>query len=81
MKVNVIKDAGTIPTTFIETEKDIYTTYGDESLDVASVKAARKMHKYLIDKTKLTAAQVDMLLSLVVNLMISQVVNPKNKGV
>lgn len=77
VKVSVLKDAGAIPTPFIETEKDIYTTYGDESLDVASVKAARKMHRYLTDKTKLTDAQAAMLLSLVGNLRISQVVNPK----
>ncbi len=77
VKVNVIKEGSDIPAPFIETKDAIYTTHGDESLDIASVTAARKMHRYLIQKTDLTDAQASMLLSLAGNLRISQVVNPR----
>ena len=77
VRVSVLKDAKELPTPFIETKDHIYTTYGDRSLDVASVNAARKMHQYLIKTTELTDAKASMLLSLVGNLRISQVVNPK----
>ncbi len=77
VKVSVVKDGSDIPTPFIETKNAIYTTHGDESLDVAAVAAARKMHQYLVRKTNLTDVQASMLLSLSGNLRISQVVNPR----
>ena len=77
VRVSVIKGDPGIPTPFIETESTIITTNGDEYLDAASIKAAGKMHKYLVKTTDLTDAQAAMLLSLVGNLRISQVVNPK----
>ena len=77
VKVSVIKNGSDIPTPFIETKEAVYTAHGDESLDIASVTAARKMHRYLTHKTGLTDTQASMLLSLVGNLRISQVVNPR----
>lgn len=77
VRVSVIKGNSGIPTPFIETERTIITTNADESLDAASIEAARKMHKYLIRTTDYTDAQAAMMLSLVGNLRISQVVNPK----
>jgi len=76
VKVSLIKDGSDIPTPFIESKDAIFTTHADESLDVASITAARKMHRYVMQKTGLTDAQASMLLSLVGNLRISQVVNP-----
>lgn len=78
VQVTVLKGrGGDIPTPFIETADAVYTTAANASLDIASVAAARKMHRYLIRETSLTDAQAAMLLSLVGQLRISQVVNPK----
>ncbi len=76
VKVDLIKGGTDIPTPFIETKDAIFTTHADRSLDAASVTAARKMHRYVMQKAGLTDAQASMLLSLVGNLRISQVVNP-----
>ncbi len=77
VRVSVIRGETELPTPFIETEDHIYTTFGDESLDAASVAAAGKMHRYLMKKSGLSDAQAAMLLSLAGDLRISQVVNPK----
>lgn len=77
VRVTVLKNASFLPTPFIETEDSVLTTYAHESLDEASVQAARKMHEYLIQTTDLTNAQAGMLLSLAGDLRISQVVNPR----
>ena len=55
------------------------TTAADPSLDVCSVKAAHKMHGFLMKHAGLSDAKAGMLLSLKGNLRISQVVNP-HKG-
>lgn len=65
-----------LPLPFIETEDAVYTVSADESLDVCSQAAARKMHRYLMENFRLTDAQAAMLLSLKGDLRITQVVNP-----
>ncbi len=74
VRVSVVKEA--LPTPFIETADSIYTAASDESLDIAAVNAARKMHRYLVESTELSDSQAAMLLSLAGDLRISQVVNP-----
>lgn len=77
VRVTVLKDAGVLPLPFIDTENAVYTAAADESLDAASIAAAQNMHAYLQAVTDLSDAQAAMLLSLVGNLRISQIVNPK----
>ena len=78
VRVSVLKGRGKdIPTPLVETADAILTTSADVSLDTASTAAARKMHDYLVRATDLTDAQAAMMLSLVGDLRISQVVNPK----
>ena len=77
VKVTVLKNRNDIPTPFIENDHAVFTTFADESLDVAHVEAAQRMHRYLVDTTKWTDAQAAMILSLAGDLRISQVVNPK----
>lgn len=75
VRVTVLKDCKQ-PTPLIEDAENVYTTFADPSLDIASVGAARKMHGYLMEQSGLTDAQAAMLLSLAGELRISQVVNP-----
>lgn len=56
VRVSLLKDAGELPTPFLETDDSIYTIAADESLDVASADAARRMHRYLTRTTALTDA-------------------------
>lgn len=74
LRVSVIKS--TLPTPFLVTEHACFTTAADPSLDVCSVQAARKMHRWLAASFALSDAQAAMLLSLNGNLRISQIVNP-----
>ena len=76
VRVTVLKDRADIPTPFLVTKDRYLTTAADPSLDVCSVKAARKMQKFLRDHAGLSLEQAGMLLSLAGNLRISQVVNP-----
>lgn len=76
VKVDVLKNRPDIPTPFIVTATHYLTTSADPSLDICSVAAARKMHRFLQQQAELTDAQSGMLLSLAGNLRISQVVNP-----
>jgi amidase len=76
VKVDVLKNRQDIPTPFIVTKSHYLTTAADKSLDVCSVAAAQKMHRFLQQHSELTDAQSGMLLSLAGNLRISQVVNP-----
>ncbi len=76
VKIDVLKNRNDIPTPFIVTKEKYLTTAADKSLDVCSIKAARKMHMFLQQHAGLTDAQSGMLLSLAGNLRISQVVNP-----
>ncbi len=76
LRVTVLKQPRNIPTPMVITDTACYTTAADESLDVCSIAAARKMHRWLIEEFDLTDAQAAMLLSLQGNLRISQVVNP-----
>ncbi len=77
VRVTVLKNKPDIPTPFIVTPTHFITAAADESLDVCSVAAARKMHRFLIEHAHVDAAKAGMLLSLQGNLRISQVVNPK----
>ena len=77
VKVSVLKEGLDRPLPFIETEAYIYTAGDGVTLDEASVQAAQNMHHYIIKECGLTDAQAAMLLSLVGNLRISQVVNPR----
>ena len=77
VKVDVLTNRPDIPTPFIVTHSHYITTAADDSLDVSSVEAAKKMHRFLQQHTDLTDAQCGMLLSLAGNLRISQVVNPE----
>ncbi len=77
VRVDVIKTDAYIPTPMIVTYTHFITAAAHESLDVCSVEAARKMHKFLTAHSPLPAAEAAMLLSLRGNLRISQVVNPK----
>ena len=75
-RVTVRKHPENIPTPMVITDTACYITAAGESLDVCSVAAARKMHRWLTEAFELTDAQAAMLLSLQGNLRISQVVNP-----
>ena len=77
VRVTVQKDAMDLPTPMIETDRAYCTTAADASLDVCSVTAAQKMHRWLMSRWDMTDAQAAMLLSLQGNLRISQVVNPR----
>ena len=79
LRVTVIPGGAGLPTPFLVTDRAVYTTAAAESLDECSVTAARKMHRFLIDRLGLTDAQAAMLLSLNGDLRITQVVNP-HKG-
>ena len=74
VRVTIVKEQ--LPTPFLETNDAIYTIAWDQSLDLASVDASRKMHQYLMSYSCLSDAQAAMLLSLVGDLRISQIVNP-----
>jgi amidase len=76
VKVDVLENRQDIPTPFIVTESHYITTAADPSLDVCSIAAARKMHRFLQQHSPLSDAQAGMLLSMAGNLRISQVVNP-----
>lgn len=76
VRVTVLKDREDIPTPFLVTKDRYLATAADPSLDVCSVKAARKMQRFLQDHAGLSPEQAGMLLSLAGNLRISQVVNP-----
>lgn len=67
-----------LETPFLETRDAFYTIASSESLDKCSVVASRKMHRFVLERYDLDAAQAAMLLSLYANLKISQVVNPQN---
>ena len=77
LRATVIPGDAGIPTPFLVTETACYTAAADPSLDVCSVQAARKMHRFLMTRAGLTDAQAAMLLSLRGNLRIAQVVNPR----
>lgn len=77
VRVTVQKAAADLPTPMIETDRTYCTTAADASLDVCSVTAAQKMHRWLMSRWDMTDAQAAMLLSLQGNLRISQVVNPR----
>ena len=77
VKVDVLAGRQDIPTPFIVTERSYVTTAAHSSLDVGSILAARKMHRFLQRHSDLSDAQTGMLLSLAGNLRISQVVNPE----
>ncbi|MBQ2326685.1 MAG: acetamidase/formamidase family protein [Clostridia bacterium] len=79
VRVTVLKGRSDIPTPFLVNKTHYMTTAADPSLDVCSVKAAHKMHGFLMEHAGLSDAQAGMLLSLKGNLRISQVVNP-HKG-
>lgn len=66
-----------LETPLLETQHAFYTTAASESLDECSVAAARKMHRFVMERYDLDAAQAAMLLSLCADLRISQVVNPR----
>lgn len=61
---------------FYAPKKNGTGTAADPSLDVCSIAAARKMHRFLQQHSALSDAQAGMLLSMAGNLRISQVVNP-----
>lgn len=77
LRATVIKGGAGLPTPFLVTADAVYTLAADESLDVCSVAAARKMHRFLMDAAGLSDVRAAMLLSLRGQLRISQVVNPK----
>jgi len=76
VKVDVLKKRQDIPTPFLVTKNHYLTTAAHPSLDVCSIEAARKMHRFLQNHSSLTDAQSGMLLSMSGNLRICQVVNP-----
>lgn len=76
VKVDVLKNRQDIPMPFLVTKNHYITTAAHSSLDVCSIEAAQKMHRFLQNHSSLTDAQCGMLLSMLGNLRISQVVNP-----
>lgn len=76
VRVTVLKNRPDIPTPMLVNATHYMTTAADPSLDVCSVAAARKMHRFLIGHTKLDNPHLGMLLSLKGDLRISQIVNP-----
>ena len=79
VRVTVLKNRADIPTPFLVTATHYITTAAHPSLDVCSVAAARKMHRFLMAHTVLDNPHAAMLLSLKGDLRISQIVNP-SKG-
>lgn len=77
LRITLCKEKRELPTPFLETEKEIMTMAAAETLDEAALTAARNMHLYLTRTAGLTQMQAAMLLSLVGDIRISQVVNPK----
>lgn len=75
VRVTVLKNRLDIPTPMLENETHYMTTAADPSLDVCSVAAARKMHRFLMDHTGFDNPHTAMLLSLKGDLRISQIVN------
>lgn len=75
VRVTVLKDRPDIPTPMLENETHYMTTAADPSLDVCSLAAARKMHRFLMDHTSFDNPHAAMLLSLKGDLRISQIVN------
>lgn len=77
LRATVVPGWSELPTPFLVTEDAVFTLAADESLDVCSVAAARKMHRFLMGTCGLSDARAAMLLSLAGQLRISQVVNPR----
>lgn len=76
VRVTVLKNRTDIPTPFLVTPSHYITTAAHPSLDVCSLTAARKMHRFLLSHTSLDNPHAAMLLSLKGDLRISQIVNP-----
>ena len=76
VRVTVLKDRADIPTPLLVTDTHYITAAAHPSLDICSVIAARKMHRFLTEHTSLDKAHAAMLLSLKGDLRISQIVNP-----
>lgn len=76
LRVTVEKDC-IYPVPFLITPKAYYTIASDASLDVCSQAAARAMHRYLVSSFSISPEEAAMLLSLLGNLRLSQIVNPK----
>lgn len=75
VRVTVLNKRRDIPTPMLENATHYMTTAADPSLDVCSIAAARKMHRFLIDHTSFDNPHAAMLLSLKGDLRISQIVN------
>lgn len=76
VRVSVLKNRPDIPTPMLVTDTHYITTAAHPSLDVCSITAARKMHRFLLEHTVLDNPHAGMLLSLKGDLRISQIVNP-----
>lgn len=76
VRVSVLKSRPDIPTPLLDTPTHYITTAAHPSLDVCSIDAARKMHRFLMAHTVLDNPHAGMLLSLKGDLRISQIVNP-----
>ena len=76
VRVSVLKNRRDIPTPLLVTATHYITTAAHPSLDVSSVAAARKMHRFLQEHSALDNPHAGMLLSLKGDLRISQIVNP-----
>lgn len=76
VRVSVLTNRPDIPTPLLVTPTHYITTAAHPSLDVCSIEAARKMHRFLIAHTALDNPHAGMLLSLKGDLRISQIVNP-----
>ena len=76
VRVSVLKNRPDIPTPLLVTATHYITTAAHPSLDVCSIDAARKMHRFLMEHTALDNPHAGMLLSLKGDLRISQIVNP-----
>lgn len=76
VKVTVLKNCH-VPTPFLYDQGEVMTIQSDETLDLAGVKAARMMNCFVQEAAGLDQLNSGMLMSLVSNMAVCQVVDPK----
>lgn len=76
VQVEVIKDKK-INSPIVENSKAFYTVASSENLDKAVKKASDEMYRFLNERLTLPANELAMLMSLICDLQICQVVDPK----
>lgn len=76
VKVTVLKNCH-VPTPFLYDKGEVMTIQSDETLDLAGDKAAKMMNRFVQEAAGLDQFRSGMLMSLVSNMAVCQVVDPK----